>query len=145
MSVQRIIAVSLALMLAVGVPSSLAQSTGTLSGRSTDESKKPYADYAVQLRDAATGQVLTSVPLDSTGAFIVKDVPLGKPYLLELVRPSKKMVVCTSGPYVVSADQTAKTNIRLDCGRVPAAAWVLAAAAGTAGLVAIVTRSASQE
>jgi hypothetical protein len=144
MSVQRIIAVSLAIMLAVGVPSSLAQTTGTIGGRTTDESKKPYTDYSVQLRDAVTGNILTTMALDQTGQFTFKDVPLGKRYLLELVRPSKKTVVCTSGPYVVSADQRAKTNIRLDCNRVPSVGWVLAAAAGTAGLVAIVTRSTSQ-
>ncbi|MFI5177696.1 MAG: carboxypeptidase-like regulatory domain-containing protein [Vicinamibacterales bacterium] len=142
---QRIIAVSLAIMLAVGVPSSLAQSQGSLSGRMTDDSKKPYSDYSVQLRDAVTGQVLTTMPLDASGQFVFRDVPLGKRYLLELVRTSKKNVVCTSGPYAMTADQSAKTNVRLDCGRVPSSTWVLAAAAGTAGLIAIVTRSASQE
>jgi len=145
MSAQRVVAVGLALMLAVGVPSGFAgQATGTVSGRLTDESKKPYVDYSVQLRDAATGQVFATIPLDASGQFTFKDVPFGKRYLLELVRTSQKTVVCTAGPYGVTADQAAKTNVRLDCGRTPAAEWVLLAAAGTAGLVAIVTRSASQ-
>jgi hypothetical protein len=145
---QQVLAVTLAATLAGGVPSSVAgQVTGSLSGRVADDSKKPYSDYAAQLRDVASGKIQATAPLDASGQFVFKDVPVSKPYLLELVRTGQsgqKSVVCTSGPYTISADTRVVANARLDCRRVPAAVWVLAAAAGTAGLVAVVTRSTSK-
>ena len=119
--------------------------TGVLNGRARAGAKR-LADYAVQLRDAQTGKVLTIVSIDEEGVFVAKEVPVSKPYLLELVRTTAKdhPVLCTAGPYTVAPDPKVKTNARLDCGRAPAAFWVLAAAAGTAGFTSFVTRSASQ-
>jgi hypothetical protein len=147
MSVHRFVAAGLCVLLAISVPStSMARGdTGVLAGRAKADAKR-LTDYAVQLRDAETGKVLTTVPIDSVGVFVAKEVPVSKPYLLELVRANAKgtPVLCTAGPYVVSADPKVKTTARLDCGRTPAAVWVLSAAAGTAGFTAFVTRSASQ-
>lgn len=147
MSVKRVVAACLC-AVAIGVPSISAAPegmTGVLNGRARAGSKR-ITDYAVQLRDAETGKVLTTVPIDSEGVFVAKEVPVSKPYLLELVRANTKEtpVVCTAGPYTVPPDPKVKTNARLDCGRAPAAFWVLAAAAGTAGFTSYVTRSASQ-
>jgi hypothetical protein len=134
-------------LLALGVPSMTAAGDvmGVLNGRVKADSRH-LTDYAVQLRDAVTGKLLKTVAVDPQGLFAAKDVPVGKPYLLELIRASAKNspLVCTAGPYQVSPDPKVKTNARLDCGRLPAAFWVLAAAAGVAGSAAVMTRSASQ-
>jgi hypothetical protein len=134
-------------LLAIGVPSlsTAGQETGVLNGRVKADAHR-FSEYAVQLRDAETGKVLMTVPIDAQGFFAAKDVPVGKAYLLELVRANVKdtPLLCTAGPYQVSSDPKVKTNARLDCGRAPAVGWVLAAAAGTAGLISFVTRSASQ-
>ncbi len=56
--------------MAVGMsPAFAAQATGTIGGKATDEAKKPYTDYTVQLRDAGTGQIAATVPLDAQGLF----------------------------------------------------------------------------
>ena len=146
-SVHRLAAASLCVLLALGVPSMTAAGDllGVLDGRVKADPKR-LTDYAVQLRDAQTGKLLKTVPVDAQGVFAAKDVPVGKPYLLELIRASAKNspLVCTAGPYQVSPDPKIKTNARLDCGRLPAAFWVLAAAAGMAGSAAVMTRSVSQ-
>ena len=48
--------------------------------------------------------MLKTVAVDPQGLFAAKDVPVGKPYLLELIRASAKNspLVCTAGPYQVS-------------------------------------------
>jgi hypothetical protein len=141
LSLHRALAVVLALFVAVGAPSSLTAQAGqgVITGRVTDESKKPFSDYAARLRDAGNGTLLKSTTIDTKGEFIFRDVPVGKPYLLELVRTKTASVVCTAGPYMAAADLKSLTPVRLGCGRVPAAYWVLAAAAGTAA-IAVVSR-----
>ena len=146
-SMNRFVAASLCALLAIGVPvmSAGPEMTGVLNGRARAGARR-LTDYAVQLRDAETGKVLTIVSIDPEGVFAAKDVPVSKPYLLELIKVTAKdhPILCTAGPYAVSPDPKVKTNARLDCGRTPAAFWVLAAAAGTAGFTSFVTRSASQ-
>ena len=145
MRLRRGLAVVLAALLAVGSSALFAGTqSGPLAGRVTDPSKKPFSDYAAQLRDVSSGKLVASAPVDPSGAFIFKDVPVGKPYLLELVKAKNSAVLCTAGPYAVAPDPKQTPNVRLGCGRAPAANWVLAAAAGTAGFVAFVTHSASQ-
>ena len=112
-SVHRFAAASLCVLLALGVPSMTAAGDvlGVLNGRVKADSKR-LTDYAVQLRDAQTGKVLKTVAVDPQGLFAAKDVPVGKPYLLELIRASAKNapLVCTAGPYQVSPDPKVKTN-----------------------------------
>lgn len=141
LSFHRVLAVVLALVVALGAPSSLGAQAGqgVITGRVTDDSKKPFGNYSAQLRDTANGTLLKSTTIDARGEFTFRDVPLGKPYLLELVRTKTASVVCTAGPYLAAADLKSLTPVRLGCGRVPAAYWVLAAAAGTAA-IAVVTR-----
>ena len=147
LSVQRIVAAGLCWLLAIGVPFTAVarEMTGILNGRARTSARR-LIDYAVQLRDAQTGKILTTVAIDPEGGFVAKEVPVSTPYLLELIRTNTKQnsIVCTAGPYTVPPDPKVKTNARLDCGRAPAAYWVLAAAAGTAGFTSFVTRSASQ-
>ncbi len=143
MSVQRPLAILLSATLILGGPTAWAAqpSTGPLVGRISDESKRPFVTYAVQLRDTSSGKLLTTEAIDPQGRFVFKAVPIGAPYLLELVRVKDSRIVCTAGPYVVNSDPKLTPSVDLDCGRTPAGFWVLAAAAGTAGLLAIADRS----
>jgi len=142
LSLHRVCALLLALLVALGAPSTLVAQAGlgVIAGRVTDDSKKPFSDYAAQLRDAGSGTLLKATTIDTRGEFIFRDVPVGKPYLLELVRTKTQSVVCTAGPYTAAGDLKSLTPVRLGCGRVPAAYWVLAAAAGTAA-IAVVSRA----
>jgi hypothetical protein len=136
----------LAALLAVGVSPAMAQQTaGIISGKATDEAKQPYSDYAVQLRDAATGQVVGTQPLNPQGQFSFSGVEMARRYLVELFNTKQNKVVCTEGPYVLSAATLpSKTDVNIDCGRAPAALWLLAAGAGAAAAIAVATRSVSQ-
>lgn len=141
---RRALAIIVATSLAVGGTSAFAAgatTSGVLAGRLTDDSKRPFLDYAVQLRDASTGKVLTTAPVNGQGQFTFKEVPLNRRYLVELVRAKSSAVLCTSGPYSASNDQKTMTPVRLGCGRPPAAYWVLAAAAGTGAFYALSNRA----
>ena len=139
LSLHRGLAVVLAVLVALGAPTSLTAQAGqgVITGHVTDDSKKPYSNYAARLRDTANGTLLESTTIDPKGEFTFRDVPIGKPYLLELVRTKTASVVCTAGPYMANADLKSLTPVRLGCGRAPAAYWVLAAAAGTAAIAVV--------
>ncbi len=143
MLARRALVLLLATSVALGGTSAFAadgSSTGVLAGRVTDDSKRPFLDYAVQLRDASSGKILVTAPVNGQGQFTFKEVPLNKRYLVELVRAKTSSVLCTSGPFSASNEPKA-TPVRLGCGRPPAAYWVLAAAAGTGAFYALATRS----
>jgi hypothetical protein len=146
MKSRRVLAVALAVVMTVGVSPALAQQTaGLISGRATEEAKQPYSDYAVQLRDAATGQVVGTQPLSAQGQFSFSGVEMSRRYLVELFNTRENRVVCTEGPYMLSTPALpSKTDVNIDCGRTPAALWLLAAGAGAAAAIAVATRSVSQ-
>jgi hypothetical protein len=145
MTTRRMLAAALAVTLVVGATPLLAQqASGVLAGKATNEAKKPYTDYTVQLRDAATGQVVGTVPLDAQGQFTFNSLEQARRYLVELFSKRTSTVVCTEGPFVLSPSMMSKTDVKIDCGKPPAALWLLAAGAGTAAAIAIATRSASQ-
>ena len=52
-------------------------------------------------------------------------------------------VVCTEGPYVLATGSPTKADVNIDCGKAPAALWLLAAGAGTAAAIALATNSTS--
>ncbi len=120
------------------------QTTGSISGKASDEARQPFSDYAVQLRDASTGQIASTVPLDTKGLFTFADVELQRQFLVELYNTKENKLICTEGPYVLATQLPNKTDVNIDCGRAPAALWLLAAGAGTAAAIAIATTSASQ-
>jgi hypothetical protein len=147
MITRRIVAIMVALFMAVGMaPLALAQQgSGVLGGKATDEAKKPYDDYSVQLRNPQTGQVVATQPLGAQGQFSFDKVDLNQKMLVELLNQKQNKIVCTEGPFELSAPaHTSKTDVNIECGKKPAAAWLLAAAAGAASAVAIGTRSASK-
>ena len=115
------------------------QQTATLAGTAKDEAKKPYADYTVRARDVCDrhdrrqraarhgGQLLAAGSLE-----------------LEVSRRTcrtqeqQDKVVCTEGPFDLT-QQMLKNDVVIDCDKVPAAWWLLGAAAAagiTAGIVA---------
>ena len=145
MTVKRIVAgVLSAALIAATAPALAQQAAGAIAGRATDEAKKPYTDYAVQLRDVASGLVASTLPLDEQGRFNFTGVAISQTYLVELVHIEKKKIICTEGPYSLTPAVPSKLDVNVHCGKAPAALWLLAAGAGAATAVAIATRSTSK-
>ena len=112
------------------------QQTATIAGTAKDEAKKPFVDFTVRARKVADGQVAGTTPLNTEGNFSLPDLSSDR-YLVELLNKNGK-VVCTEGPFDLTA-QMLKNDVVIDCGKVPAAWWLLGAAAAagiTAGVVA---------
>jgi len=141
----RVIAAALVCVLGAGVHSALArQATGTIGGKATDEARQPYSDYAVQLRDVTTGQVVSNKALDIQGLFSFTGVSIGRPFLVELFHTKERRIICTEGPYSLTPSLTAKTDVNINCGKAPAAFWILVAGAGAAAAIAVAARSVSR-
>jgi hypothetical protein len=149
MSIRRTVAFALALTMAAGtVPALLAapeaQGSGILSGKASDEAKKPYTDYKVQLRNVQTGALVTSVTLDPQGRFAFNSLALPGRYMVELFSTPANKIVCTAGPYAMATPSlVSKTDVNISCGTNPAV-WILAAAGGAAAAIALGVRSASR-
>jgi hypothetical protein len=148
MTVKRAVAITLMVALTgASVPTfvkAAPQADGLISGKATDQAKKPYSDYSVMARDVATGQIALTVPLDSQGQFSLPNLPLSTKYLVELFNIKTNQVVCTAGPYQLSTTLISKTDVNINCGGAPAALWLAAAGAGAAAAVAVAVRSASK-
>ncbi len=111
------------------------QST-TLAGTAKDEAKKPFTEYTVRARDVKAGTIGGSTPLDVQGNFSLIGLTTQN-YLVELLNKDGK-VVCTEGPFDMSK-QAIKSDVVVDCGGIPAAWWLVGAAAAagiTAGIIA---------
>lgn len=138
MSIRRTIAISLALMMAAGTTPALfaapQSGAGILSGKA-ESAKKPYSNYTIQVRDVATGQIVTTTTLDLNDRFAVNGLVLPGKYVLELVTGGT--VKCTAGPYSLSSpSMVSKTDVNIACGG-NAALWLLAAAGGAAAAIAV--------
>jgi len=146
MSIRSSVALTLVLALTVGSMPALvkaapqAQGSGIISGKATEEAKKPYSDYKVQLRDVGTSQIATTTMLDAQGKFTVNNLEVGKRYLVELYNVPANKIVCTEGPYGLSSTSITKTDVNINCGGNPAAWWLLAAG-GAAAAIALGVRS----
>jgi hypothetical protein len=148
MKSQRIVAIAVAFALASGAAQTAllaaGQQTATIAGTAKDEAKKPYADYSVRARDVSTGQIAGNVPLNQEGNFSLPDLSSSR-YLVELVRHqnnNQDKVVCTEGPFDLS-QQMLKNDVVIDCGKVPAAWWLLGAAAAAGITAGVVTATGS--
>lgn len=116
-------------------PAATAQST-TLAGTAKDEAKKPFTEYTVRARDVKAGTIGGSTPLDVQGNFSLIGLT-SQNYVVELLNKDGK-VVCTEGPFDL-AKQPIKSDVVVDCGGIPAAWWLVGAAAAagiTAGIIA---------
>ena len=143
MITRKVASIALAASMTVGLsPAFAQQAAGSIGGKATDEAKAPYNRYTVQLRDAASGQVAATVPLNQQGQFSFANVEMARRYLIELVQGNR--VLCTEGPYTLSAANPTRNNVVIECGSKQTAQWLLAAGAGAAAAIALATRSASQ-
>jgi len=144
----RVVALAVAAALAVGTTQSAliaaAQQTASIVGTAKNEASKPYQDYTVQARDTQQGQIAATTKLDTEGNFSFTNLAGGK-YVVELLNKDQK-IICTEGPFDLS-QQRNRDRVNIDCDRVPAAWWLLGAAAAagvTAGIVAAGPASAAQ-
>jgi hypothetical protein len=138
MKMHRFVATMLVLTTAFSAtPASVfAQQSTTLAGTAKDEAKKPFSDYTVRARDVRAGTIAASVSLDPQGAFSLVGLSTQN-YLVELLNKDGK-VVCTEGPFDLEK-QAIKSDVVIDCGGIPAAWWLIGAAAAagiTAGIIA---------
>jgi hypothetical protein len=138
MKMHRFVATMLVLTTAFSAtPASVfAQQSTTLAGTAKDEAKKPFSDYTVRARDVRAGTIAASVSLDPQGAFSLVGLSTQN-YLVELLNKDGK-VVCTEGPFDLEK-QAIKSDVIIDCGGIPAAWWLIGAAAAagiTAGIIA---------
>lgn len=120
---------STAALLAAG------QQTATIAGTAKDEAKKPFEENSVQAREQG-GTVAGMATLTADGNFSLPNLSPGK-YSIELLNKQGKLI-CTEGPFDMTS-QALKNDVVIDCGKVPAAWWLLGAAAAagiTAGIVA---------
>ena len=136
--IRQVMAASLAAVLVLsGSPLVFAQQ-GALSGKATDEAKRPYADYSVRVREPQSGQIFGTQALTQDGQFAFTGLTLGQRYIVELIQTTNNnRVVCTEGPFNLNQQRTSIPNVNVDCGVNPNSLWLLAAAAGltTAGAV----------
>lgn len=145
MHMKRLAAKTLLLSMIVSATPTmvLAQQSTALAGSAKDEARKPYSDYTVRARDVKVGTISGTGTLDQQGAFSLVGLS-SQNYLVELVNKEGK-VVCTEGPFDL-AKQPIKSDVIVDCGGVPAAWWLVGAAAAagiTAGVIAAGTASPS--
>lgn len=142
---ERFVAIALAFTVAASaVPSAqgqYSQQSASLSGTAKDEVKNHYEEYVVGARDvnAPKGKLEKESKLTDKAEFTLPDLS-AKQYLVELIhrKNNKDEVVCTEGPFDLSK-QPVKSDVFIDCGKIPAAWWLVGAAAAagvTAGIVA---------
>lgn len=133
--------VAVAVAMALASSSLMAVQSGTIAGTAKDEAKK-NEEYTVRARDISQGQIAATSPLDTESKFSLVNLGTAN-YLVELVRTKDGKVVCTEGPFDLSK-QPSLDNVTIDCNKVPAAWWLLGAAAAagiTAGIVATASPS----
>ena len=118
-----------------------AQQTASVSGTAKKEAKKPYTDYSVRARNVQQGQIGGTTPLDSDGNFSLANLPPAQ-YAVELLNHDGK-VVCTEGPYNLT-QQLAKDGVNISCNKVPAAWWLIGAAAAAGITAGVLTASSAQ-
>lgn len=147
MRMRQILVRTLVVALAsVSMPAGQAAQNGpaSIAGTAKDEAKKPYTDYSVRARTIQQGLVAMTATLDTDGAFALVGLAQAS-YLVELLNRDGK-VVCTEGPFDLTKQAT-RTDVVVNCAKVPVAWWLLGAAAAagvTAGVVAAGPASAAQ-
>ena len=132
--------IAAAVAVALASSSLMAAQSGTIAGTAKDEIKK-NEEYTVRARDISQGQIASTSPLDAEGRFSLANLNAAN-YLVELIRTKDGKVVCTEGPFDM-ATQAARDNVNIDCNKVPAAWWLLGAAAAAGVTAGIVTAGAS--
>lgn len=138
MLIRKLIAMSLALALAVmAVPHALVAQAAKaqIGGTAKDEARKPYEEFQVRARVADGKEIVATTGLDQQAGFMLTALNPGK-YMVELYNTRERKVVCAEGPFEIITPETFLQDVEIDCGRVPVAWLLLAAAAGiTTGIV----------
>ena len=117
------------------------QDTASVRGTAKNEAKKPYTDYSVRARNVQQGQIGGTTQLDSDGNFSLANLAPAQ-YAVELLNRDGK-VVCTEGPYNLT-QQLAKDSVNISCNKVPAAWWLIGAAAAAGITAGVLTASSAQ-
>ena len=131
---RRLLALVLSGLLIAGIAPGIRAAGGSISGTAKDEARKPYGDYTVRVREIIRGGLAGTTALDEAGSFALLDLPPTQ-YIVELVDRTNK-VVCTDGPFDLAV-QPDRIDVKIDCNKVPAAWWLLGAAAA-AGITAAI-------
>ena len=118
-----------------------AQATASVRGTAKKEAKKPYGDYSVRARNVQQGQIGGTTQLDSDGNFSLANLAPAQ-YAVELLNRDGK-VVCTEGPFNLT-QQLTKDSVNISCNKVPAAWWLIGAAAAAGITAGVLTASSAQ-
>ena len=144
MKMRRTLATGMAaamMLAALPIGAAAGQSTVTLGGTAKKEAKKPYTEFSARARNAQNGDIAGTMPLDVDANFTLGNLPPAT-YVVELLNKDGK-VVCTEGPYNLT-QQLAKSDVDISCNKVPAAWWLLGAAAAAGITAGVVTASPSR-
>ena len=124
---------------------------GTVSGTASNSTGQAIAKATVQLRDVATGQLVSTTQSGATGAFTFTGVPAGN-FVVEVVNAAGQ-IIGTSASITVAAGATiAGVAVSVSAAVGAAAAGgistaviitTVAVGAGIAGAVALATNDAS--
>jgi hypothetical protein len=146
MTRSRFLAATLALTITCLPSASLAQqATGVISGKASNQFKPRFTDYTVQVRNAVTGESVSTKPLSADGKFAFNGLPLNQNYLVEILLTKDNRLICTEGPYALTTNHIPqRTDVTIGCGTSPAILWLLVAAGGTASAVGMATASGSR-
>ena len=142
MRFRQVVAASLATLLAVGASPLLAQQQGSISGRATDEADSPYNEFTVRIVRPETGEIVSSQVLNAEGHFSIGSLPVEQELSVQLVDTAEdNELVCTEGPFTLSADASNIVNLNIECGHKAAALWIVAGAAGLVTAIGVLAQS----
>jgi hypothetical protein len=126
----------LSLALALSTTTSGAQEKGIIFGTAPTETRAPFSDYLVRVRDAETGELAGLSAVGEFATYSAEGLPLARPLLIELHDVKNGRIICLQGPYRVTAAAPILTDVIIECGKKPAANWLLPASAGLPAVVA---------
>ena len=146
MKIRQLLAMGMMAALTAGMATATnaagSQDTASVRGTAKNEAKKPYTDYSVRARNVQQGQIGGTTQLDSDGNFSLANLAPAQ-YSVELLNRDGK-VVCTEGPYNLTQQQLAKDGVNISCNKVPAAWWLIGAAAAAGITAGVLTASSAQ-
>lgn len=121
-----------------------AQDTGVIAGSAAAETRTPYTDYLIRVRDAESGDLHGLSPIGEFATYSADGLPLGRPLLVELHDVKNGRIICVQGPYRVTAAAPILTDVVIECGKKPAANWLLPASAGLPAVITLGTHGVSR-
>jgi len=137
MIVPRTFGLVLSMALALSAGGAQTQDPGVITGSALPETRPPYSDYLVRVRDAESGQLVGFGVVDVSAAFSADELPVSRPLLVELHNTKDGHIICVQGPYRLAADAPIRTDVVIECGKKPAVGWLMPASAGLATATAV--------